>query len=124
MDTSAFDVPALLITILIAVAIAAGLLHSDRGRNTRRVWLTAGVLWLLFSAIGVIDLALSDPRETHFTTVLVGLAIPVLGTLGIVLGTRPTRRWIRWAVTVLTAFVLLVGGLQLGATVASRFLPF
>lgn len=124
MDNSAFDIPALLLTIVVAAIIAAALVYAHRDGNNRRGWIVAGVLTLVFSAIGALDLLRSSPRETHFTTVIVGVALPVLGALGMIHGTRRVRPWVRWLLTFVTALVLLIGGLQLGATVAARFLPF
>ena len=120
-----FDTPALLLAILVAAVIVAALHAAHRGENTGRGWIVAGALALGLILIGVIDLLRYAPRETHFTTVIVGVLLPVSGTLGFLRGTRKMRRvWLRLILAFLVAFVLLVGGLQIGATVASRLIPF
>lgn len=120
---SAVDIPALLLAIAVSVVIAAALLLAHRG-GTRRGWIAAGVLAVALMAAGVADLMRVPPRETHISTVASGVLLSVLGTLGIVRGTRRVRPWVRWALTIVAALVLLLGGLLLGAALVSRFLPF
>ena len=117
------DLPALLISITIALAITAALMRAHRGDNHRRGWIAAGLVTAVLIAIGMLDLARANPRETHFSTVIVAAALPVVGTLGMIRATRRVRPWVRWLMAFGTAFVLLFAGLLIGATLASRLLP-
>lgn len=121
--TQVVDLPALLIAIGIALLITVALMRAHAVENHRRGWITAAILAAALSIIGVIDLLRATPRETHISTVIVGAALPVLGALGMIRGTRGVRPWIRWPLVFLTAFLLLFGGLLIGATFASRLLP-
>ena len=120
---SIVDVPALLISIIVALAITVALMVAHRGDNHRRGWLAAGGVSAALIAIGLIDLLRVTPRETNIGAVIVGAALPVLGALGMIRGTRRVRPWIRWPMVFLTAYALLFGGLLIGATLASRLLP-
>ena len=120
---SVVDLPALLTAIGVALVITLALRFAHRGENHRRGWITAGILAAVLTGIGFIDLLRATPRETYFSTVIVGAALPVLGALGMIRGTRPVRPWIRWPLVFLTAFLLLFGGLIIGATFASRLFP-
>ena len=123
MGSSAVDFIALGTAAAIALVIVVVLAFALRGENTRRGWIMAGVLFAALCAVGIVDLLRHSPRETMFSNVVIGMLVPVLGTLGILRGTRRVRPWIRWVVAFLTAFLLLFVGFLLGATVA-RFLPF
>lgn len=120
---SVVDLPALLVAFVIALAITAVLLRAHRGDNHRRAWIAAGGVAAAVIAVGFIDLALARPRETMFSTVVVGALLPVLGALGMVRATRRVRPWVRWVMVFGTTFLLLFGGLLIGATLASRLLP-
>ena len=117
------DLPALLVASTIALVITVALMRAHAVESHRRGWITAGVLAAALTAIGATDLLWATPRETNFATVIVGAALPVLGALGMIRGTRSVRPWIRWPLVFLVAFVLLFGGLLIGATIASRLLP-
>jgi hypothetical protein len=123
MGSSAVDFIALGTGAAVALLITVGLGLALRDDNTRRGWIVAGALFAVLCAIGIVDLLRHSPRETHFSNVVIGFLVPVLGTLGILRGTRRVRPWIRWVVAYLTAFLLLFAGFLLGATFA-RFLPF
>lgn len=117
----ALDVPALTLGLVAAVIITAVVaFFADNG--TPRDWLVAGALALLLMAIGIANLMTESPRETHIATAIVGAILPVAGATGITHGTRRVRPWIRWPIVFLTAFVLLLGGLLLGASVLPRFI--
>jgi hypothetical protein len=122
MDWSVVDVPALLLSILIAASIATALLFAYRGEDKRRTWIVGGVLVAVIMVLGVLDLAREVPRETHIATPFFGSAVPVLGALGMVRGTRGVRMWLRWSMVFVTALILLFGGLLLGATLLPRLL--
>jgi UDP-N-acetylmuramyl pentapeptide phosphotransferase/UDP-N-acetylglucosamine-1-phosphate transferase len=122
MDMSVLDVPALLLAILIAVAITTALLFAYRTEDKRRAWIVGGVLVAVIVVLGVLDLAREVPRETHLATPFFGGALPVLGALGMVRGTRNVRMWLRWSMVFMTAFVLLFAGLLMGATLLPRLL--
>src|SRR4051812_18733706 len=111
MDTSVLDVPALLLAILVAGAITTALLFAFRNEDKRRTWIVGGILVAAVVVLGVIDLAREAPRETHLATPFAGGALPILGALGMVRGTRGVRPWLRWSMVFLTAFVLLFAGL-------------
>jgi hypothetical protein len=121
--TDVLDLPALLLAITIALVITVVLIRAHAVENHRRGWITAGILAAVLTAVGVIDLLRVTPRETNIATVIVGAALPVFGALGMIRATRGVRPWIRWPLVFLTAFVLLFGGLLIGATFASRLLP-
>lgn len=120
MNESAFDIPALLLALAVAVVIAASLIIAHRGGN-RRGWIVAGVLAVALIGIGAADILRAAPRETHVSTVATGVLLAVLGSLGMVRGTRRVRPWLRWLLTVLVALALLMVGLLLGAAFVSRF---
>ncbi len=124
MHDSALDVSALLVTLAVAVVVAASMILAHRGDNHRRAWIVAGIVTLVLCALGVIDIMRVTPRETRVSTVVTGVALCVLGALGMVRGTRRVRPWLRWLMTVATALVLLLGGLLIGATLVSRLAPF
>lgn len=124
MNDSVFDGTALLVATLVAVLIAAALLVADRGNNHRRAWIVAGLVTLGLSVLAGLDLLRESPRETHVSGIVTGIAVAVLGSLGIVRGTRRVRPWIRWPLTSVVALVLLLSGLLMGASYVSRVLPF
>jgi len=124
MDLSALDVPALLLAAFVAVVIATALLFAYRNEDKKRAWIVSGVLVGVAVVLGVLDLAREVPRETHIATPLIGGALPVLGALGIVRGTRGVRMWLRWSIVFVTALVLLFVGLLMGATILPRFLTY
>ena len=118
---SAVDVPALLLSILVAAGITAVVaFFADSG--TRRDWIVAGALALGLIALAIVNLLGETPRETHIATALVGPLLPVAGAVGMARATRGVRRWIRWLVVFLLSFVLLLSGLLLGASILPRFL--
>ena len=121
--SSVVDLPALLVSVLVALAITVTLMVAHRGDNHRRGWIAAGGVTVVLIAIGLIDLLRVSPRETNVGAVLVGVALPVLGALGMIRATRRVRPWIRWLMVFFTAYALLFGGLLIGATVASRLFP-
>jgi hypothetical protein len=123
MGNSAVDFLALGAGAGVALVIAAGLVLALRGDDARRGWIAATALFAALVALGVVDLLRHEPRETRFSNGAIGIALPVLGTLGILRGTRRVRPWIRWILAFLTAFVLVFAGFLLGAVLA-RFLPF
>lgn len=123
MGNSALDVAALVIGVVVALAITGALAWSLRDGSVRRGWITAGVLFLVLTALGVVDLLRYSPRETPFSTVIVGFAVPVLGATGLLIATTRVRPWIRYAATFVVAFLLVFAGLLLGATL-TRWLPF
>ena len=119
------DYPALLLATLIAAGITEALIRAHRGENHRRGWIMAGIVSGVLLAIGLIDLRVAPRHEIPIATVIVGGTLPVLGTVGMIRATHRGRRpWIRWLMVFATAFVLLFGGLLLGATIPSRLLPF
>jgi len=124
MDTSAIDFGALLLATIIALGITVALWLAHRGENVRRGWIAAATLTALLLAIGLADLFSATPRETHLATVFVGAPMPVLGAMGMIVGTRRVRPRFRWLMVFVTAFVLLFVGLIIGATVVPKFLPF
>jgi hypothetical protein len=120
---SAVDLHALVLGVLISAVITASLMMAHRGDGgSRRGWLVAGGVAFLLMVAGSIELLLESPRETHLATWVVGAALPVFGATGIIRGTRRMRPWLRWMIVFLTTFVLLLGGLQLGAAILPRFL--
>jgi len=123
MRSSALDVTALLVGLAIALIITGALGWALRRGEPRRGWIAAGALFVGFAAVGVADLLRHAPRETPFSTVLIGAAIPILGTLGMVRGTRRLPPWGRWPLVSLVAFLLVFGGLLAG-TMLTRWLPF
>ena len=122
MGNSAVDVTALVVGVVIALVITGALGWALHPGDTRRGWMAAGGLFLALTALGVIDLLRHSPRETPFGIVIIGALVPVLCTLGLLRATRSVRPWIRWPVAFVLAFVLVFGGLLLGAAVA-RWLP-
>lgn len=123
MGNSALDVTALVIGVVVALAITGALAWAVRGGSHRRAWITAGILFLALVALGVVDLLRYSPRETLFSTVIIGFAVPVLGATGLLLATTHVRPWIRYPVTFLITFLLVFAGLLLGATL-TRWIPF
>jgi cytochrome bd-type quinol oxidase subunit 2 len=123
MDTSAIDFPAFALATLVALGITLALGYSSRGDSRRRSWMVAGVISAVLVAIGLVDLLRATPRETHVATVLLGAPLPVLGSLGMILATRRVRGRFRWPIVFVTAFILLFGGLLLGAAVLPKYLP-
>jgi hypothetical protein len=122
--TDIIDYAALTLAALIAVGITAALMHAHRGDNHRRGWIGAGIVAAVLLAIGVVDLMAAPRHEIPIATVIVGATLPVLGALGMIRATRRVRPWVRWLMVFGTAFVLLFGGLLLGATIPSHLMPF
>lgn len=124
MDSSSLDYTALFVAIVIAAAIAVALLLAHRDENTRRGWITAGVLAALLIVLGFVDLRRRNWTDIHLATLFIGAALPVLGATGMVRGTRRLRPWFRWPLVFATTLVLLFGGLLIGATLVPRLFPF
>ena len=123
MGNSALDVTALVIGVVVALVITGVLAWAVRAGSHRRAWITAGILFVGLVALGVVDLLRYSPRETPFSTVIIGFAVPVLGATGLLLATTHVRPWIRYPVIVLITFLLVFAGLLLGATL-TRWIPF
>jgi UDP-N-acetylmuramyl pentapeptide phosphotransferase/UDP-N-acetylglucosamine-1-phosphate transferase len=125
MQHSVLDLPALFLAIVIAVVVTGVTIAAHDEGSTRRTWLAALALAVVLITIGVIDLVGEQPRETHLATVILGVSLPIVGAIGTMRGTkRVSRRWIRWPLIFLSAFVLLFVGALVGATVVPRFFPF
>jgi UDP-N-acetylmuramyl pentapeptide phosphotransferase/UDP-N-acetylglucosamine-1-phosphate transferase len=122
MDTAVIDFPALAIGFTISLVVTVALSRAERGGDRRRGWIVAGALAALLIAIGLVDLLRETPRQTHVATVLVGVPLPILGALGVIRATRRVRPALRWTVVFSTTFVLLFGGLLIGAAVVPRWL--
>jgi uncharacterized membrane protein HdeD (DUF308 family) len=118
------DYAALALGILIAAAITLVLMRAHRGENSRRGWITAGVVAAILLAIGIIDLMAAPRRELPLATVIVGATLPVLGAVGMIHATRRVRPWVRWIMVYVTTLLLLFIGLLIGATAPSRLIPF
>lgn len=123
MGNSALDVTALVIGVVVALAITGALSWAVRDGSHRRAWITAGILFLALTVLGVVDLLRYSPRETPFSTVIIGFAVPVLAATGLLLATTHVRPWIRYPVVFLITFLLVFAGLLLGATL-TRWIPF
>jgi UDP-N-acetylmuramyl pentapeptide phosphotransferase/UDP-N-acetylglucosamine-1-phosphate transferase len=117
----AVDVAALSLSLVLSAAITAVLILYA-GSGTRRDWMVAGVVSLVLMAIGIIDLLTEKPRETHLATAIVGALLPVAGATGVTRALRNSRTWVRWLSVFLTAFVLLIAGLLVGASILPRFI--
>lgn len=115
------DVAALSLAIIVSAAITTVLiLFASTG--TRRDWLVAGVTGLVVMTVGILDLLTEQPRETHMATAIAGALLPVAAATGMTRALRRSRAWVRWLAVFLAAFVLLAGGLLLGASILPRFL--
>ena len=123
MDTSVVDFRALTLALGIAVGITVTLWLANRGEIKRRAWIAAATLIALLLAVGLADVLRETPRQTHIATVLVGAPLPVLGAMGMILGTRGLRPIWRWVLTFAAAFVLLFVGVLIGAALLPRYLP-
>lgn len=123
MRDSAFDLTIVVVCLVVAALIAAVLIAALGKRNYRRGWLAAAALFAGLTGAGILDLVRVSPRETLFGIVIVGVALPVLGTLVLLRGTYALRPWLRATIAVAVAFVLIFAGFLLGALVA-RWLPF
>ena len=123
MGNSALDLTAIIIAAAVALVITVVFWWRLRDGDRRSGWIAAGALAVILTALGIVDLMRAPVRETPVSTVIFGMCLPTLGTLGILLATARVKPWIRWPLAFLTAFVLLFGGLLLGA-VLSRWLPF
>ncbi len=124
MDTSALDIPALLVMLVVTAVITAAIALAGRGDNRRRRWLGALGVTVVLMALGLIDLLRESPRETHLATVFIGIPLPVLGAVATRAITRRLQHaWVRWLSVFLVTFVLLLSGLLIGAAIAPRFLP-
>jgi hypothetical protein len=120
MQNSAVDLLALTVGAVIAAIIATTLLWADRGHAMRRVWLVGVGLATAISVLGAIDLLRASPRETPLLTVVFGSMIPVLGAIGVTRASRRVRPLLRGILVFVAAFILLFGGLLLGAALVSR----
>ncbi len=121
---SVFDLPALSTGVLVAAGISAALIWAYRGDNSRRAWAVSGLLVAGLTAIGAADVLRDPTREMKVSTPLVALSIATVLALGMVRGTRKVPTWLRALLVFFTALLGLFGGLLLGATYASRGLPF
>jgi len=121
---SVIDLPALVVGLLISAAISATLLLAHRGSNNKRGWAAAAGLVVLISVVAAVDLARESPRETHFSTPVVAVAIATLAALGMVRATRRIRMLFRAPLVFVTALILLLSGLLFAATYSQRILPF
>ena len=124
MNSSPFDLAAVVVALLVAITIAGTLIVAHRGERHRRGWLAAAALFLGLGALAAIDLLRASPRESHLGAALSGILFAVLGTLGMVRGTRRVRPWLRWLMCTVSALVLLLAGLMIGAAFVSRVVPF
>ena len=122
MDTSAIDFGALGTSVVVAAVITAALAWAAQLNSWPRVWIVAGILTAVLIAVGLADLLRERPRETHIATVLVGIPLPVLGAVGMQRAMRRVRTWLRWTGVFLTALVLLLSGILIGAAILPRFL--
>jgi UDP-N-acetylmuramyl pentapeptide phosphotransferase/UDP-N-acetylglucosamine-1-phosphate transferase len=118
---SAVSVPALSVAVIVSAAITAALLFFA-STGTRRDWVIAGIMSLVLMAIGIVELLFEEPRETHLATAVVGALLPVASATGIARALRNSRTWVRWLAVFITAFLLLLTGLVLGASILPRFL--
>ncbi len=123
MNSSAVDIPALLLAVGISLAITTALALANRGENNRRAWSAGGAMAALLVVLGLFDLLRESPRETHLVTVFIGAALPVLFAIGAIRGTRRVRPWLRWTLVFAATVVGLFSGLQLGAAILPRYLP-
>ena len=117
----AVDLAALSLAVVIAAAIT-GVVAFFASTQTRRDWVVAGGLALVIMTAGIVNLLTEKPRETHIATAVVGSLLPVAGALSLARAMRRVRAWLRWLVVFLIAFVLLIGGLLLGASILPRFI--
>ena len=120
-SVGAVDVAALSLSLFLSAAITAVLiLFASTG--TRRDWIIAGIMGLVLMAAGIVDLLFETPRETHLATAVMGALLPVAGATGIARALRRSRTWVRWLTVFITAFLLLITGLLLGASILPRFI--
>jgi uncharacterized membrane protein YfcA len=124
MNLSGADVASLLIATAIAAAIATVLLRFDSRVDVRRGWIVAGILTLVIVTLGAIDLFRQPWPDVPFSAVIIAALFAVLGTKGIVHGTRRVRPWLRWLLAFVIAYVMLFAGLLVGATGTVHVLPF
>jgi hypothetical protein len=122
VSASAVNIPALWLAVAIALAITAVVILAQRGGSPRRGWIAAGALAALLLVLGLVDLQRGAYRDTHLAAPVLGALLPVLGATGLALATRRLRPWLQWTVVFVAAFLLLFGGLLLGAAVLPRFL--
>jgi hypothetical protein len=123
MEHSVVDIPALILSVVIAAAITVALELAHADDNHRRGWIVSGAVAAVLTLLIMADLLRATPRQTPLITAVFGGVLPVLGALGLVRGTRRMRPWIRWPLVFITAFILLYGGLLLGATYGTRLFP-
>jgi hypothetical protein len=119
-----FSVAAIVTSFAIALLITVAMWIAHGRLERRRFWLSATALTAALIAIGVVDLLAASPRETPFTTVIVGAALPVFGVAGLIRATRLLPTWVRVLLAYVVAVILLYGGLLLGATIVPRFFIF
>lgn len=117
----AVDLTALSLSIVISAVITAVVIRFA-STGTRRDWAVAGILALVLMIAGIAELLTEQPRETHLATWIVGAVLPVAAATGIARALRSSRTWVRWLSVFMTAFLLLVAGLLIGASVVPRFL--
>ena len=119
-----FSVSALVVSFLIPLVITVVLWFANRGGQRRQLWLAAAATGGVLLVLGVIDLATSSPRETPYTTAILGAALPVLGTAALLRATRILHTWVRLPLAYVVCVVLFYGGLLLGATIVPRWFKF
>jgi hypothetical protein len=122
LDTSAIDLSALALGVLISAIITGAVAWAVRQSGSARLWLAAAAVAVLIGTLGVVDLMREKPRETHIATLFIGIPLPILGVTGLQYAMRRTRPWIRWSVVFLAAFILLFLGLLIGAAIVPRWL--
>lgn len=108
--------------IVVALVITAIVMLAHRSQSRRRAWLVAVALAALLFAVGALDLMSAPHRETPLAAPLFGALLPALGATGAAHATRRLSPWLQWGLVLLAAFVLLLGGLLLGATVVPRYM--
>ena len=119
-----FSRAAIATSFAIAVLITVAMWIAHGRLERRRFWLSAAALTALLTAIGVVDLLAASPRETPFTTVIFGAALPVFGVAGLIRATRLLPTWVRLPLAYVVAVILLYGGLLIGATLVPRVFIF
>lgn len=121
---SVIDLPALMIALVVAAVLAASLLYADRGNRHRRSWAVAGILALALIVLSAIEILPHGPLTPKLSTPIVASILDTLATLGMVRATRRVPMWARALLVFVTALVMLLGGLLLGASYVSPLLPF
>jgi hypothetical protein len=120
----AASVIALVLAVVIAASVTTTLIMSERPFDHRRIWRAGGILAVVLIALGLLDVFTRSPRELTPSVIVLGAATPILGSIGIIYGTRRVKPWVRWILVFVTAFLLLFVGLIFGATTTARYLGF